>query len=125
MRAVGSFLQPGLENSVGAVQWTVGDASGVDWLADTYLPDGTNVALTVRLPDRTLSLVVDTSPTFKRYVEPGNWVNVALVGIVLVGIAVGFITWSFIWGAVCAVGIVGIWIAIDIAKQTRDERVAA
>ena len=119
-----SHLQPGLEGSVGAIDWRDGSGEGTDWTAQGHLPDGTFVCIALRMPTREVTLWVDTAFALRPALRSSRWVASLAVGIVAGGVGVGVAWQSTAWGFGAVVLGFATWIAIDVRAQIRAERVA-
>jgi len=115
-----SKFSPGLERSVGAVQWHKGDITGVDWTAEGFL-DGLFLVVCYRPSAREVSMLIDT--TFAMPSAPAGWrVGLMLAGIIAFGAIVGVSTHSPVWGLLATIGIVVAWVWVDSARLKRKRR---
>jgi hypothetical protein len=122
--ALASRLAPGLERSVGPVQWKTGDEAGVDWTAEGFV-DGTFVVICLRPSSREVQFLAMTGFT-PPFTDGPRWVNALLLGILGASIAVGVMMRSFWWGVLALIAPVAFWIGVDVvlkeAKQRRTDR---
>jgi hypothetical protein len=122
--ALASRLAPGLERSVGPVQWKTGDETGVDWTAEGFVDDAF-VVVCLRPSSRNLSFFVSTGFTPPSSEGP-KWVDVLLLSILGASIAVGVMKRSFGWAFLTLIAPVAFWIGVDIVlKELKDRRTDA
>jgi len=109
-----SKFAPGLERSVGAVQWHKGEMTGVDWTAEGFL-NGLFLVVCFRPSTREVSLLIDTTVGMPS--SSSGWkVGLGLAGSIAIGAIVGVIAHSPVWGLLAAIGIVVGWVWVDIAR---------
>lgn len=118
--ALASRLAPGLERSVGSVQWKTGDEAGVDWTAEGFV-DGTFVVVCLRPSSRNVSLLAITGFTPPSSESP-KWVDVLLLGILVASIAVGVVKRSIGWGLLTLLAPLAFWIGVDVVLKERKNR---
>lgn len=117
---VARALHPGLEQSVGAVDWHNGRECGRDWIAEGLLPDGFLIYIVFRPNSREFTLLITNA--LKPPQPPRLWHNFILIGLAILGLGVGIHMQSVLWAALTALGGVGAWAGVDIALQIRSER---
>ncbi len=112
-------VAPGLERSVGSVEWTVGDATGVDWSAEGFI-DGALLVVSLRSSSREVSLLV--IPGFASATEQSAasvwWLLVALFA----GVTVALMTRSFGWGVASVFVVLSAWIGTDMVRNELSRR---
>lgn len=122
--ALASRLAPGLERSVGQVQWKIGDETGVDWTAEGFV-DAAFVVVCLRPSSRNVSFFVSTGFTPPSREEP-KWVDVLLLSILGASIGVGVMQRSLGWAFLTLIAPVAFWIGVDIVlKELKDRRTDA
>jgi hypothetical protein len=119
-----SRIAPGLERSVGPVQWRVGDATGVDWTAEGFV-EGAFVVVCLRPSSREVSLLVD--PRFSAPAgQKSKQAVFLLLGALAAGIVVGAMKRSFGWAFASFVAVVTASICTDAVRhQLRVRRAIA
>ena len=119
--ALASRVVPGLERSIGPVQWKTRDETGVDWTTEGFV-DGAVVVVCLRPSSREVIFLVSTGFTPPTSEEP-KWVNVLLLSIFGASIAVGVMKRSFGWGLLTLIASLALWIGVDIVlKEFKDRR---
>jgi len=122
--ALASRLGPGLERSVGPVQWKTGDETGVDWTAEGFV-DGAFVVVCLRPSSRKVSFLVMTGFTPPSSKEP-RWVDVLLLGSLGASIAVGVMKRSVGWAVFTLIAPLAFSIAVDVVlKELKGRRTDA
>ncbi|MDC3960480.1 hypothetical protein [Polyangium jinanense] len=119
---VACSLLPGLERTVGAIDWRHGSEHGTDWTAEGFLPDETLIVLCLQTHTREVRLYLDTA--FKPVPEPPWWADWLVVGILAGAVGVGVLLESVGWGVASAVLGFGAWVGRDVLLQIRAERTA-
>lgn len=119
---VATRIQPGLEQTIGAIDWKHGNDEGRDWMANGFLPDGSTIIINVRPLYSEIMLYIAIPGL--GHTRSEKWGYIGLVLLALSGIVIGIFTWSFWWGILFFISGIVIWVSIDVALQFRSERLA-
>lgn len=125
LREISARFVPGLESQVGAIEYRHGDRTGVSWSTEGWLPDATFVMLSVDVGSSALELFMDTCG-LRPPRPPMSRAHTAIVVLALV-LASGGAAWRFraFWPTIGAlVGVLALWVVLDVLQQARDERIA-
>jgi hypothetical protein len=118
-------LAPGLESSVGAIDWRSGEGIETNWSAEGHLSDGTLVIVTVEPHRSSIELWVDDAPSLKPALPSiGRWTYLGFGGVLSVGFVAGTWAESALWGTLVSVSVLVGWVALDVYFQLRKQRAA-
>lgn len=117
---VATRVQPGLEQTIGSIDWKNGNDQGRDWMANGSLPDGSTIIINLRPLYNEIMLYM-VVPGLGR-VRSEKWGYIGLLILALLGSILGIVAWSVWWGFLFVIGGIAIWVSIDVAFQFRSER---